>query len=60
MNFIVVDDERLALENLLSKLKKAQPQAEIRGFLHPQKALAEIKKGFYPDVAFLDIAMYGI
>ncbi|WP_324824693.1 response regulator [Sinanaerobacter sp. ZZT-01] len=60
MNFIAVDDERLALENLLSKLKKAQPQAEIRGFLHPQKALDEIGKGFYPDVAFLDIEMYGM
>ncbi|WP_027398964.1 response regulator [Anaerovorax odorimutans] len=60
MNFIAVDDERLALDNLLSKLKKAQPQAEIRGFLHPQKALEEIKNGFYPDVAFLDIEMYGM
>ncbi len=60
MNFIAVDDERLALENLLSKLKKAQPQAEVRGFLHPQKALEEIKNGFQPDVAFLDIEMYGM
>lgn len=60
MNFIAVDDERLALGNLLSKLKKSQPQAEIRGFLHPQKALAEIKNGFCPDVAFLDIEMYGM
>ena len=60
MNFIAVDDERLALENLLSKLRKAQPQAEIRGFLHPQKALDEIKNGFCPNVAFLDIEMYGM
>lgn len=60
MNFIAVDDERLALENLISKLKKAQPQAEIRGFMHPQKALMEIKNGFCPDVAFLDIEMYGM
>lgn len=60
MNFIAVDDERLALNNLLSKLEKVQPQAEIRGFLHPQKALAEIQNGFQPDVAFLDIEMYGM
>lgn len=60
MNFIAVDDERLALDNLLSKLKNARPQAEIRGFLQPQKALEEIKNGFCPDVAFLDIEMYGI
>lgn len=60
MNFIAVDDERLALDNLLSKLKKARPQAEIRGFMHPQKALMEIKNGFCPDVAFLDIEMYGM
>lgn len=60
MNFIAVDDERLALENLISKLKKAQPQGEIRGFLHPQKALAEIRNGFCPDIAFLDIEMFGM
>ena len=59
MNFLAVDDERLALDNLLFKLKKVRPQAEIRGFLHPQKALAEITNGFCPDVAFLDIEMYG-
>lgn len=60
MNFIAVDDERLALDNLLSKLKKAQPQAEIRGFLYPQAALEEIQNGFCPDVAFLDVEMYGM
>lgn len=60
MNFIAVDDERLALDNLISKLKKAQPQAEIKGFLHPQKALVEIQNGFWPEVAFLDIEMYGM
>jgi len=60
MNFIAVDDERLALDNLISKLKKAQPQAEVRGFLHTHKALAEIKNGYCPDVAFLDIEMYGM
>ena len=60
MNFIAVDDEQLALDNLISKLKKTQPQVEIRGFLHPKKALEEIKNGFCPDVAFLDIEMYGM
>ena len=60
MNLIAVDDERLALENLLSKLKKVQPQAEIRGFTSPMTALAEIQNGFQPDIAFLDIEMYGM
>lgn len=60
MNLIAVDDERLALKNLLSKLKKVQPQAEIRGFTSPQTALAEIQNGFQPDIAFLDIEMYGM
>lgn len=60
MNFIAVDDERLALDNLISELKKAKPHAKIKGFLHPQQALDEIQNGFCPDVAFLDIEMYGM
>ncbi|WP_312942607.1 response regulator [Oscillibacter sp.] len=58
MNLIAVDDERLALENLLLKLKKVLPEAGIKGFTSPQAALAEIENGFRPDVAFLDIEMY--
>lgn len=60
MNLIAVDDERLVLENLLEKLKEVQPQAQIKGFTNPQKALEEIENGFLPDVAFLDIEMYGM
>lgn len=60
MNLIVVDDERLVLENLLSKLRKVLPDAEVKGFTNPQAALAEIENGFQPDVAFLDIEMYGM
>lgn len=60
MNLIAVDDERLALENLISKLRKIQPLAVIRGFQHPQVALTEIQNGFQPDVAFLDVEMYGM
>jgi two-component SAPR family response regulator len=60
MKLIAVDDERLALENLITKLRKIQPHAEIKGFMHPELALAEIQNGFIPDVAFLDIEMYGM
>lgn len=60
MNMIAVDDEQLALDNLVGKLKKVRPNAEIRGFTDPRTALTEIENGFRPDVAFLDIEMYGM
>lgn len=58
MNLIAVDDERLALDNLLLKLKAVQPKAQVKGFLDPKIALKEIQSGFRPDIAFLDIEMY--
>ena len=38
MNLIVVDDERLALENIITKLKNVEPQADIRGYRNPEYA----------------------
>jgi two-component SAPR family response regulator len=60
LRIIAVDDERLALDHLLSKLREVQRVSEIKGFLHPQTALEEIRNGFTPHVAFLDIEMYGM
>lgn len=60
MNIIAIDDEKLALENLVAKLREAQPHAVIKKFQHPQMALGEIQNGFHADVAFLDIEMYGL
>lgn len=60
MYLMAVDDERLALDNLLARLRKACPQAEIKGFLSPEAALAEIQNGFLPNVAFLDMELCGM
>lgn len=59
MNIIAVDDERLALENLLSVLQKVVPDSQIKGFNDPEDVLEYIKKNPC-DIAFLDIEMYGM
>lgn len=56
MKIIAVDDERLALNNIMSLLKINVPQAEVNGFLKPEKALAYLSQNEV-DVAFLDIKM---
>lgn len=60
MNFIVVDDERLALEDFVIKLRDVNSKSVIKSFQDPEIALKEIKNGFKTDVAFLDIEMYGL
>jgi len=60
MYFIAVDDERIALDNLFVRLREVQPQAEMKCFLRPEEALAEIENGFCPDVAFLNMEMGGM
>lgn len=58
--FLAVDDEKLALEDLVNSLNKACPGCEIRAFSNPRKALAEIRENaFRPEAAFLDIEMRG-
>lgn len=56
MKIIAVDDESLALEGLVSSIKKAEPEAEVTGFNNPREALAFAKEN-QVDVAFLDIEM---
>lgn len=59
MRIIAVDDERLALEDLLKTLSQAEPDSILDGFSSPGAALEHIKT--HPaDVAFVDIEMYGI
>ena len=56
MKIIAVDDERLALENILSLLRRVAPQAEVMGFTRPAEAFAHLGANKI-DVAFLDIEM---
>ncbi len=53
---IAVDDERLALEGLMSAIHKAAPGANVLGFRNPEEALAYAREN-HPDVAFLDMEL---
>lgn len=58
--FLAVDDEPLALQDLTDALHTAEPEAEMRDFTDPEKALAAVRAGtFRPQIAFLDIQMRG-
>lgn len=59
MRFIAVDDEKMALENILKEIGKAvgeESEHEIAGFRKPSEAIAYVEKSSC-DVAFLDIEM---
>ena len=58
MRIIAVDDERMALENILNEITKATSGEvhEIKGFREASDALAYAEKETC-DVAFLDIEM---
>lgn len=56
MKFIVVDDERLAVENLIGTLLKINPSDNGVGFFDVESALGYIEAN-HVDVAFLDIEM---
>lgn len=59
MRIIAVDDERLALENLVSAIKKFDKKNEVLSFRDPFEAL-EYAKSEKIDVAFLDVQMFGM
>ncbi len=59
MRIIAVDDERLALEALVSSIVKAVPDAAVHGFRDPAEAM-DFLRSHICDVAFLDIRMRGI
>ncbi|MCR5747719.1 MAG: LytTR family DNA-binding domain-containing protein, partial [Lachnospiraceae bacterium] len=58
MRIIAVDDEKLALEGLMTEIALAAPEADLNGFRNADKALDFCKSKDDPiDVAFLDIEM---
>lgn len=56
MKIIAVDDERLALENLVQTLKKVETTAEIVSFSNSKDALLYLSENRV-DIAFLDIEL---
>ncbi len=56
MKIIAVDDEKIALQGLLSSIRKAAPEAQLHGFRYADEALAHVEVHSC-DVAFLDIEM---
>lgn len=59
MNVIAVDDEPLALGDLIRALRSVQPTCDPIGFATPREAL-EHAEGAPVDAAFLDIEMPGM
>lgn len=59
MRIIAVDDEEFALEDLMSAIRCAVPEAELTGFQRAEEALEYVGKSNC-DVAFLDIGLAGI
>lgn len=60
MRIIAVDDEKLALEGLMSEIALVVPEADINGFRNGQDALKYCEGQKKIDVAFLDIEMRGM
>ena len=62
MHVLAIDDEKLALENLIFSLREALPDAEVHGFITPEGAL-EFAGNLHEesdkplDFAFLDVVM---
>ncbi len=59
MRIIAVDDEKLALEGLVTEIALAVPEAEINGFRNGRDAVSFAKE-HKTDIAFLDIEMRGM
>ena len=58
MVIIAVDDEKIALEALVSVIREAVPEGELHSFRWSEDALAFAEKS-HIDVAFLDVEMGG-
>ena len=56
MKIIAVDDEQLALQNLVTMLKRVEAAAEIVSFSDSQEALSYLAEN-QADIVFLDIEM---
>jgi len=59
MNILAIDDNVLALEELVSSIKEACPDDDIHGFSKPSELLAFAKETMC-EIAFLDIEMWGM
>ena len=59
MRIIALDDEDLALENIMSIIRKCVPDACIKGFKYAEDAIDYIKDNPI-DCAFLDVEMSGM
>lgn len=59
MNILALDDEEIALEGLVSSIRKAEPSATIYSFNMPKEAL-EFCKNNTCEVALLDIQMWNM
>lgn len=59
MTILAIDDEKIALEGLVSSIEKAEPSAEVYSFRKPGEALEFCKKTPC-EVALLDIQMRGM
>lgn len=54
MRIIAVDDETLALQNIVGLLRQTEPEAEVYGFSEPEDAFSYLANN-YVDIIFLDI-----
>jgi len=59
MNILAIDDNVLALEELVSAVKEACPFDDVHGFSKPSE-LFDFAKEKTCDIAFLDIEMWGM
>jgi two-component SAPR family response regulator len=59
MNIFAIDDNVLALEDLVSAVKEACPHDDVHGFSRPSELLDFAKKTVC-DIAFLDIEIWGM
>ncbi|MCL1958137.1 MAG: response regulator [Spirochaetes bacterium] len=59
MNILAIDDNVLALEELVSSIKEACPVDDIHSFSKPSELLDYAKENVC-DIAFLDIEMWGM
>lgn len=56
MRIIAVDDEELAVDNIMTLLKEVEPDAELVGFTEPEEAFDYLSQNKI-EIAFLDIEM---
>jgi two-component SAPR family response regulator len=59
MNILAIDDNVLALEDLVSAVKETCPHDDVHGFSLPSELL-DFAKETVCDIAFLDIEMWGM